>query len=125
MVAIQNSSLRERTPGMKLIGTLSSPFVRKVRVILSYKNIHCEMVVDAPSQPGSRVTESNPLGKIPVLITDDGLPVYDSTVIAEYLDTIAPTPPLLPPVGLERIAVKRWESLADGLLDAAVAIVTE
>ena len=110
---------------MQLIGSPASPFVRKVRAVLVYKNIPCALIVDAPSQPGSRVSEYNPLGKIPVLLTDDGVAIYDSTVIVEYLDTLVPNPPLLPPVGMARVTVKRWEALANGLLDAAVAIVTE
>lgn len=110
---------------MQLIGSPASPFVRKVRAVLVYKQIPCDFIVDAPSQPGSRVSQFNPLGKIPVLVADDGQAIYDSTVIAEYLDTLAPHPPLLPPVGMARVAVKRWEALASGLLDAAVAIVTE
>lgn len=110
---------------MKLLGSPASPFVRKVRAVLVYKHMPCEFVIDAPSQPGSRVSEFNPLGKIPVLVTDAGEAIYDSTVIVEYLDTLVPTPALLPPVGLARVAVKRWEALASGLLDAAVAIVTE
>lgn len=110
---------------LKLIGTLSSPFVRKVRVVLALKTLPYQMLIDAPSQPGSRIAESNPLCKIPVLVGNDGESIYDSAVIAEYLEAIAPNPSLLPVVGLDRIAVKRWEALADGLLDAAVAILFE
>lgn len=110
---------------MELIGSLSSPFVRKVRIVLTLKNLAFDMTVDSPSQPGSRVALFNPLGKIPVLRTDAGEAIYDSSVIVDYLEAIAPNPPLLPMAPLERVAVKRCEALADGLLDAAVAIVTE
>jgi glutathione S-transferase len=109
---------------VELLGSAASPFVRKVRIALALKNIPYTWTVDAPSQPGSRVPEINPLGKIPVLITNDG-PVYDSSVIIEYLEAIAPQPRLLPDAALQRVAVKRWEALADGLLDAAVSIMGE
>jgi glutathione S-transferase len=110
---------------MKLIGSLSSPFVRKVRVVMSEKRIEYEFVVDMPSNPDTRVPESNPLGKVPVLITDDGDRLFDSPVIAEYLDSISPVTRLIPQPARQRIQVKRWEALADGILDAAVLLVQE
>ncbi len=109
----------------QLFGSPASPFVRKVRIALALKNLHFEFTVDAPSQPGSRVPQINPLGKIPVLIATDGDAIYDSSVILDYLEAIAPEPALMPTAPLERVRVKRWEALGDGILDAAVAIVTE
>jgi glutathione S-transferase len=110
---------------MKLIGTYTSPFVRKARVVLAEKRIEYEFVVDNPFGPASRVTEFNPLGKVPVLVTDDGATIYDSSVIVEYLDTISPVGRLIPEPGRQRIQVKRWEALADGLMEAAGLMIVE
>jgi glutathione S-transferase len=110
---------------MKLIGSPSSPFVRKVRVVLSEKRIDYDFVIDVPSDPASRVPEFNPLGKVPVLITDDGVRLFDSPVIAEYLDSISPVARLIPEPARQRIQVRRWEALSDGILDAAVLLVQE
>lgn len=110
---------------MKLIGSLSSPFARKVRVVMSEKRIDYEFVIDPPSDPATRVPEFNPLGKVPVLITDDGVRLFDSPVIVEYLDSISPVARLIPEPARQRIQVRRWEALADGILDAAVLLVQE
>jgi glutathione S-transferase len=104
---------------MKLIGSLTSPYVRKVRLVLAEKKIDCEFHIDSPWNVDSAVPASNPLGKIPVLLLDDGTPLYDSRVIAEYLDGRAPNNRLIPASGMGRILVKRWEALADGVCDAA------
>jgi glutathione S-transferase len=111
---------------MKLLGTDTSPYVRKVRLVLLEKNIAHEYLVDAPRDPGSHVAEVNPLGRIPALILDDGTCVFDSPVIAEYADTLNDTPVLIPrDDALARMRVKRWEALADGIMDSAVAVRTE
>jgi glutathione S-transferase len=110
---------------VKLIGSLSSPFVRKVRVVLAEKRIDYEFVVDIPSEPGTRVPESNPLGKVPVLLTDDGTKLFDSTVIVEYLDSVSPVARLIPEPVRQRIHVRRWEALADGIMDAGVLMMYE
>jgi glutathione S-transferase len=110
---------------MKLIGSYASPFVRKARIVLAEKRIEYEFVVDNPNDAASRVSDFNPLGKIPVLITDDGANIYDSSVIVEYLDTVSPVGRLIPEPGRQRIQVKRWEALADGLMEAAVLSVLE
>jgi glutathione S-transferase len=110
---------------MKLIGTQTSPYTRKVRVVLAEKRIDYQFEEDAPSDPHTRVPESNPLGKVPVLVMDDGSALYDSRVIVEYLDAASPVTRLLPDVTRERVQVKRWEALADGICDAAVAVVLE
>jgi len=110
---------------MKLIGSSTSPFVRKARIALAEKRIEYEFVLANPFDPAARVFEMNPLGKVPVLLTDDGAAIYDSSVIVEYLDTISPVGRLIPEPGRQRIHVKRWEALADGLLDAATALVLE
>lgn len=110
---------------MKLIASLTSPYVRKIRIVLAEKKIDCDLVLDSPWVEGNRVAAVNPLGKIPVLVLDDESTLYDSRVIAEYLDTVAPNNRLIPASGRERIGVKRWEALADGVLDAAVAAFLE
>jgi glutathione S-transferase len=109
---------------MKLIGSLTSPYVRKTRVVLAEKKIECEFVLDASGDENS-VAPWNPLGRVPVLALDDDSTLFDSRVIVEYLDNLAPNNRLIPPPGRERIAVKRWEALADGICDAAVAAVME
>jgi len=107
---------------MKLLGSPGSPYVRKVRVVLAEKHIDYEYVVDRPSNPGSRVAEFNPLGKIPVLVRDDGSTIYDSVVIVEYLEGLVAEPRLIPVAFEDRIQVKRWEALGDGIADATVAV---
>ena len=110
---------------MKLIGSTSSPYTRKCRVVLSEKRIDYDFVIDPPSDPATRVPEFNPLGKVPVLVLDDDSTVFDSRVIVEYLDTISPVSRLLHEQGRQRLAVRRWEALADGILDAAVSSMQE
>jgi glutathione S-transferase len=111
---------------MKLIGTLNSPYVRKARLVLLEKNIPHEFLVDAPREPGSRVARVNPLGRIPALILDDETCVFDSPVIAEYADTLNEIPILIPRADvMARMRVKRWEALADGIMDSAVLVRTE
>lgn len=106
---------------MQLIGSLASPFVRKVRVVLAEKKLDCEFVLDNPWAADAQVGKSNPLGQVPCLIMDGGEAVFDSRVIVEYLDTLSPVGKLLPAAGRDRIQVKTWEALADGLLDAAIS----
>jgi glutathione S-transferase len=110
---------------MKLIGSLTSPYVRKCRIVLAEKRIEYEFEVDSPWEESTRVPEHNPLGKVPVLILDDGLRLFDSRVIVEYLDHLTPVGRLLPETNRQRIVVKRWEALCDGILDATVAIFLE
>ena len=111
---------------MKLLGTNTSPYVRKVRLVLLEKNIPHTYIVDAPNDPGSQVARVNPLGRIPALILDDETCVYDSTVIAEYVDTLNDTPKLIPRhEPLARMRVKRWEALADGIMDSAIVVRNE
>ena len=107
---------------MRLFGTPGSPFVRKVRIVLEEKRIPHEYVIERPSAPGSRVPQFNPLGKIPVLVLDDGRAIYDSVVIVEYLDGTSGEPKLIPADFAQRIEVRRWEALADGVADATVAV---
>ena len=110
---------------MTLIGSLTSPFVRKVRIVLAEKKIDYEFVIDSPWSPESGVANLNPLGKIPVLALDDDTSLFDSRVISEYLDNVAPNNKLMPSTNRERTEVKRWEALADGICDAAALIFLE
>lgn len=110
---------------MKLIGTPTSPYTRKVRIALLEKRLECEFTVDAPNTAGSTVAQFNPLGKIPVLVLDDDSTLFDSRVIVEYLDTASPGNRLIPEEKRPRIQVRRWEALADGCTDAAVATLME
>jgi glutathione S-transferase len=111
---------------MKLLGTNTSPYTRKVRLVLLEKNIPHEYLIDAPREPGSLAARANPLGRIPALILDDETCIFDSPVIAEYADTLNDAPILVPRSDpLARMRVKRWEALADGIMDSAVVVRTE
>lgn len=110
---------------MKLIGSHTSPFVRKVRIVLAEKKIEYEFVIDSPWLEDSKVPSINPLGKIPVVLLDENTPLFDSRVIVEYIDNVTPNNKLFPAPNRERTEVKRWEALADGICDAAAAAVME
>jgi glutathione S-transferase len=116
---------RETIHMMKLIGTVTSPYTRKVRVVLVEKRMECEFVTDSPNTPDSEVIRYNPLGKIPVLVLDDEHTIFDSRVIVEHLDNASPGNRLIPEEKRPRIQVRRWEALADGCTDAAIALVNE
>ena len=110
---------------MKLIGSLTSPYVRKTRVVLAEKHIGYDFELEGPWNMDSRVPEYNPLGKVPILIMEDGTSLFDSRVIVEYLDTVSPVSRLIPESNRRRIIVRRWEALSDGICDAAAAIFLE
>lgn len=110
---------------MKLIGSLSSAYVRKVRVVMAEKKLDYELILEDVWAPDTTIQQSNPLGKVPCLIMEDGGAMFDSRVIVEYLDTLTPVGKLIPPNGRERAEVKCWEALADGVLDAAVLVRIE
>jgi glutathione S-transferase len=110
---------------MKLLASLTSPYARKVRIVLLEKKIDCPLQEDSPWAHDSQVSGYNPLGKVPVLILDDESTLFDSRVIVEYLDNISPVSKLLPPENRPLSLTRRWEALADGICDAAVAIVLE
>ena len=107
---------------MKLYATPTSPFARKVRIFLAERNIPYEYLIERGSAPGSPVPQFNPLGKVPTLVRDDGRALYDSPVIVEYLDSLGSSPRLLPDAFAERIEVKRWEALGDGIAEATVLV---
>ncbi|MBX9871896.1 MAG: glutathione S-transferase N-terminal domain-containing protein [Burkholderiaceae bacterium] len=105
---------------MKLIGSHTSPYVRKVRIVMAEKKLDYTFVLEDVWSDQTRIVDANPLGKIPCLIMEGGEALFDSRVIVEYLDTLSPVGKLIPPVGRERAEVKTWEALADGLMDAAL-----
>ena len=112
---------------MKLRYSPSSPFVRKVTVSAIETGL-AERIEHVPTNtrdPASNLSDDNPLGKIPALITDDGGILYDSPVICEYLDSLHQGPKLFPPAGAARWAALRQQALADGLVDAIVLQVVE
>lgn len=110
---------------MKLIGSLSSPYVRKVRIAMAEKRLDYEFILENVWHADTKIQESNPLAKVPCLIMEDGGAMFDSRVIVEYLDTLTPVGKLIPAQGRERAAIKCWEALADGVLDAAVLVRLE
>jgi len=105
---------------MKLIGSTTSPYVRKVRIVMAEKKLDYQFVEDNVWAADASVGHSNPLGKVPCLVMEGGEAVFDSRVIVEYMDTLSPVGKLIPTQGRERAEVKTWEALSDGLLDAAI-----
>jgi glutathione S-transferase len=107
---------------MKLLASLASPYTRKVRIVLAEKKIECEMELVDVNPVENAVNAHNPLGKVPTLVLDDGTALYDSRVIVEFLDNVSPIARLIPEEKRDRVAVRRWEALADGVLDAGLLV---
>jgi len=105
---------------MKLLGSTSSPYVRKVRVVMAEKKLEYTFVTEDVWGADTTISQSNPLGKIPCLVMEGAEALFDSRVIVEYLDTLSPVGKLIPAVGRERAEIKTWEALADGLMDASI-----
>ena len=110
---------------MKLIGSTSSPYVRKVRIVMAEKKLDYQFVLEDVWSAETAIGNFNPLCKVPCLIMEDGGAVFDSRVIVEYLDTLTPVGKLIPQSGRERAEVKCWEALGDGLSDAAILMRLE
>lgn len=110
---------------MKLIGSTTSPYVRKVRIVMAEKRLDYQFVLEDVWSDTTTIGESNPLAKVPCLVMEDGGAVFDSRVIVEYLDTLSPVGKLIPANGRERAEVKCWEALADGLSDAGILMRLE
>jgi len=104
---------------MKLIGALTSPYVRKVRIVMAEKRLDYQMELEDVWSRDT-IMKSNPLGKVPTLVMEGGEAVFDSRVIVEYVDTLSPVGKLIPDRGRERTEVRTWEALADGVMDAAI-----
>ena len=107
---------------MKLLASPISPYTRKVRVVLAEKKIECEMEHVDVGPVENPVNHANPLGKVPTLVLDDGTALYDSRVIVEFLDNVSPISRLIPVDFRDRVQVRRWEALADGILDAGILV---
>jgi len=105
---------------MKLIGSSTSPYVRKVRVVMAEKKLDYEFLIEDVWASKTTILSSNPLGKLPCLIMEGGDAIFDSRVIVEYLDTLSPVGKLIAQPGRERAEIKTWEAVADGLLDACI-----
>ena len=105
---------------MKLIGATTSPYVRKVRIVMAEKKLDYQFVQENVWADDTHISASNPLGKVPCLVMEGGEAVFDSRVIVEYLDTLSPVGKLIPSQGRERAEVKTWEALADGVMDAGI-----
>jgi glutathione S-transferase len=114
------NSKTDKRAFMKLIGSNSSPYVRKVRIVMAEKKLDYEFVQEDVWAGDTSIGQSNPLGKVPCLVMEGGEALFDSRVIVEYLDTLSPVGKLIPAVGRERAEVKTWEALADGVMDAAI-----
>jgi glutathione S-transferase len=127
MAALDNQTHQAELQGtrMKLVTSLTSPYGRKVRVVLAEKKIPFQLQVENPWLPDSPVASINPLGKVPVLVLEDGESVFDSRVIVEYLDHVSPVAHLIPTELKSRMMVRGVEALADGVTDAAVAVFLE
>ncbi len=110
---------------MQLIGSFTSPYARKVRVALIEKNLPHEFVNDPPWNADSCVPAHNPLGKVPVLLTDDGSALFDSNILIDYIDQLSATPALLPLDRKAALQVNQLIVLADGIADAGIAILLE
>ena len=107
---------------MKLLSSTASPYTRKVRIVLAEKKIECELQPVDVNPADNPVNAHNPLGKIPTLVLDDGTALYDSRVIVEFLDNVSPISRLIPERTRDRLAVRRWEALADGVTDAGILV---
>lgn len=110
---------------MKLIGSTTSPYVRKVRVVMAEKRLDYTFVQENVWAADTSIAAINPLGKVPCLLMEGGDTIFDSRVIVEYLDALSPVGKLIPSTGRERAEIKTWEALADGVLDAAILVRLE
>ncbi|CAM4387464.1 MULTISPECIES: glutathione S-transferase [Lelliottia] len=110
---------------MKLIGSYTSPFVRKISILLLEKGITFEFVNEQPYQAETGVAQYNPLGKVPALVTDDGETWFDSPIIAEYIELLCIAPAMVPREPKAALMVKQIEALADGIMDAGLVSVRE
>jgi len=110
---------------MKLLTSPTSPFGRKVRIALLEKGLQHDVLNPWAAEAGVALAEHNPLGKVPALVLDDQTALFDSVVIVEYVDALSESPRLIPAAPFERALVRRWEALADGVMEAAVTIMLE
>ena len=104
----------------QLVGSITSPFSRKVRICFIEKEIPYDLLIEDGWDVHTKLHQINPLGKIPCLILPNSYPIFDSSVIADYIDGMSEIKPLLPKSNLDKAHAKTFEALADGLLDAAI-----
>jgi glutathione S-transferase len=107
---------------VKLFYSPSSPFVRKVLACAIAREIHSqiELVPTNPQASPPALIAANPLSKVPCLITEDGVAMFDSPVICEYLDALDGALPLFPRAGGARWLALKHQAMGDGIMDAAV-----
>ena len=109
---------------MKLFYSNNSPYARKIRILIDEKKVSVTLEKVVLADKNCTIHEYNPLAKVPTLIAND-ISIFDSPVIAEYVDQKSGMPYLIPSDFDKKILVKRWEAISDGLCDAAVAIMLE
>src|SRR5881409_872071 len=104
-----------------------SPFGRKVRIAASVLDLDGDILIETAdtNDPADAVRRQNPLGKIPVLIIEDGTALYDSRVILEYLDHRAGGGRIVPAEPGARFAALRLQALCDGMMEAGILRVYE
>lgn len=110
---------------MKLVGSYTSPFVRKISVLLLEKGIAFDFVNEQPYSADTGVAQYTPLGKVPALVTDDGECWYDSPIIAQYIELLGVAPQMVPSDPQQALRIRQLEALADGIMDAGLASVRE
>ena len=108
---------------MKLYYSAASPFVRKVMACAVTRGLdkQIETVRTNPHESAAGFVADNPLSKVPCLVTEDGLALFDSRVICEYLDSLGDALPLFPTHGAARWRALKQQAMGDGIMDAAVA----
>ncbi len=109
---------------VKLYGSITSPYVRKVRACALEQGVELAFTVEGPNDAAGNVARLNPLGKVPVLVRDDGEVLFDSPMIVDYLDNIGGVR-LIPQSGELRWQAQRWHALGQGVLDAVVTRLLE
>jgi glutathione S-transferase len=109
---------------LKLYASPASSFARKIRVMLIEKNVTHEVIMMNLWEPNDYQT-INPIGKVPALKLDDGRVVINSPLIADYVDGKYPAPRFIPADPDGRLEVRRWEAVADGMMDAVAVTLYE
>ena len=100
-----------------------SNFSRKIRILLAEKKIDYELKeIDLSKEKPSFFLEISPIGKVPVFVDEDGPIVWDSTLIAEYIDETYPDPSFYPSSFIKRLECRKWEELADTLGDSIIRL---
>jgi glutathione S-transferase len=107
---------------MKLYHSPTSPYVRKVRICAIARRLEdrITLVPTNPNEDPPGLLADNPLSKVPTLVTDDGMALFDSPVICEYLDSLGAAPPMFPAPGAARWRALKFQAMGDGILDASV-----